>query len=77
MMEASHKCDELEESCKKLEEEKYNVEKELLTTRDLAQKLDMRRNQAEGEVARLSTSLEKVVCHHTCLGFIYHQTKVC
>ncbi|XP_071548097.1 uncharacterized protein [Panulirus ornatus] len=61
MMEASHKCDELEESCKKLEEEKYNVEKELLTVRDMAQKLDMRRNQAEGEVARLASSLEKAL----------------
>ncbi|XP_042218516.1 centrosomal protein of 135 kDa-like isoform X2 [Homarus americanus] len=61
MMEASQKCDELEESCRKLEEDKYNVEKELLTTRDLAQKLDMKRGQAEGEVARLNTSLEKVL----------------
>nr|XP_045584865.1 centrosomal protein of 135 kDa-like isoform X2 [Procambarus clarkii] len=61
MMEASQKCDELEDSCRKLEEDKYNVEKELLTTRDLAQKLEMKRSQAEGEVARLNTSLEKVL----------------
>ncbi|XP_069953846.1 centrosomal protein of 135 kDa isoform X2 [Cherax quadricarinatus] len=61
MMEASQKCDELEDSCRKLEEDKYNVEKELLTTRDLAQKLEMKRSQGEGEVARLTTSLEKVL----------------
>ncbi|XP_042874854.1 golgin subfamily A member 4-like isoform X2 [Penaeus japonicus] len=61
MMEASQKCDQLEEACKKLEEDKYNIEKDLINTRDLAQKLDMKRGQAEGEVARLSTSLEKVM----------------
>lgn len=61
MTEASEKCDALEEACKKLEEEKYNVEKELLSTRDLAQKLDFKKGQAEGEVSRLTTSLQKVL----------------
>ena len=61
MMETSQKCDELEESCRKLEEEKYNIEKELINTRDLAQKLDMKKGQSEGEVARLTATLEQVV----------------
>lgn len=59
-MEASQRSDQLEEECRKLEQEKYQVEKDLLTTRDMAHKLDMRRGQAESEVARLSTALQKV-----------------
>lgn len=59
-MEASQRSDQLEEECRKLEQEKYEVEKDLVTTRDLAHKLDMRRGQAESEVARLSAALQKV-----------------
>lgn len=60
-MEASQRSDELEEECRKLEQEKYKVEKDLLATRDMANKLDMRRGQAESEVARLSAALQKVL----------------
>ncbi|XP_068231559.1 centrosomal protein of 135 kDa-like [Palaemon carinicauda] len=67
MMEASQKCDALEESCRKLEEAKYNVEKDLINTRELVQKLDMKKGQAEGEVARLTGTLEQVLSQKRAL----------
>ncbi|XP_066943148.1 centrosomal protein of 135 kDa-like isoform X1 [Macrobrachium rosenbergii] len=67
MMEASQKCDALEESCHKLEEAKYNVEKDLINTRELVQKLDMKKGQAEGEVARLTGTLEQVLSQKRAL----------
>ncbi|XP_064100509.1 cingulin-like [Macrobrachium nipponense] len=67
MMEASQKCDALEESCHKLEEAKYNVEKDLINTRELVQKLDMKKGQAEGEVGRLTGTLEQVLSQKRAL----------
>ncbi|CAL4066396.1 unnamed protein product [Meganyctiphanes norvegica] len=61
MMESSQRVDELESACSTLEEEKYEIEKELLNTQELAKKLDMSKSQAETEVARMTSTLEKAL----------------
>lgn len=59
-MEAGQRSDALEETCSRLEEEKYEVERRLVAAQDSVAKLEARRQQAEGEMARLTAALHKV-----------------
>ena len=52
--------EKLETKCKELEEAKFNFEKKLLDTQDANQKIELRRDEADTEVKRLSVSVEKV-----------------
>ena len=59
-MDSAQKIDEMEVACHKLEEEKFSVERDLINTRDIAQKLDARKTEAENEIKRLNAAIEKV-----------------
>ncbi|KAK4289495.1 hypothetical protein Pmani_037534, partial [Petrolisthes manimaculis] len=60
IMEAGGRSDNLEETCSKLEEEKYEVERQLVTSQDTLTKLEARRQQLEAEMARITTTLHTV-----------------
>ncbi|XP_076058055.1 uncharacterized protein LOC143035212 [Oratosquilla oratoria] len=80
VMEAGEKCDRLEEMCNKLEQEKYNIEKDLVATRDIAVQLDTKKGELEATVRGLEGELQRVLdqrksLHHKVEGLATQLTK--
>ncbi|KAF2354810.1 hypothetical protein FHG87_014436 [Trinorchestia longiramus] len=58
--EAAEQVAEFDARCKALEEAKFESDKELISSRELAQRLDSKRAELEGELNRTEDALDKV-----------------
>ena len=61
LTEMTQKVDELESVCHKLEEDKFAAENDLINSKDISQKLDNKKMEAESEIRRLTNTVDKVV----------------